>query len=300
MSKEIHVYDRRSKKIFIEKVFGDFAMRCAYGNPTSAWFTSKIIVRNSVSRLTGKFYDSKLSKSMIPKFVLNYKIKLNESQKSVEEFLSFNDFFARTLTHTARPICENTLGVASPGDGRLLVFPKIENDTVAFVKWAPIRLIDLFNGNEELVRKFQGGSCAILRLCPSDYHRFHFPVAGTPNQTTTIKGLLHSVNPYALELKIPVYCMNKRTLCEFKSEHFGSILILEVGAFGVGSIVQTYNAQKHVNKGAEKGFFKFGGSTTILFFEKDHVLFDTDLIQNSEKGIETLVQMGEQVATKVS
>ncbi len=137
--------------------------------------------------------------------------------------------------------------------------------------------------------------CAILRLCPSDYHRFHFPTGGKIGVTKTVPGLLHSVNPYALEQKIPVYCLNKRTLSELDSYDVGKVLMMEVGALFVGTIVQTYRPTMTVAKGEEKGFFKFGGSTCILFFEKGSMKFDADLVENSRQGVETLVKMGEQI-----
>jgi phosphatidylserine decarboxylase len=140
----------------------------------------------------------------------------------------------------------------------------------------------------------------VLRLCPSDYHRFHFPVGGKVGITKTISGLLHSVSPYALEQKIPVYCLNKRTICELESDSFGKVLIMEVGAMFVGSIVQTYRAGSTVKKGDEKGFFKFGGSTTLFFFEKNAMVFDVDLVKNTKDGFETYVKMGEGIGKLAS
>jgi phosphatidylserine decarboxylase len=297
MSSSINVYNRKQGSMFAEKVLGEFAMKCAYGNPASAWFTSNFLVRKNISQAMGLFYDSPFSKPLISSFVKDFDINISESARGISEFHSFNDFFARHLRDEARPVEQNPNSVTSPGDGRLLVFPVINNDTVSFAKWAPIRLLDLFSGNSKLTREFSGGSCAILRLCPTDYHRFHFPASGTPGETQEIKGLLHSVNPCALERKIPVYCLNKRTLCEFQSDTFGKIAILEIGALGVGSIVQTYETGKKLPKGAEKGFFKFGGSTTILFFQPHQIQFDSDLIEKSSHGIETLVRMGEQIAS---
>jgi phosphatidylserine decarboxylase len=121
-------------------------------------------------------------------------------------------------------------------------------------------------------------------------------VSGKVGITKTVPGLLHSVNPYALEQGLPVYCLNKRTMCELKSDQLGSVLMLEVGALFVGSIVQTYRAGTQVQRGDEKGYFKFGGSTCILFFEEGAIEFDKDLVQNSQDGLETFVKMGEQIA----
>ena len=55
-----------------------------------------------------------------------------------------------------------------------------------------------FLGSEEFGRDFAGGSLLISRLCPVDYHRFHFPVEGVPTAPELINGALYSVSPIAL------------------------------------------------------------------------------------------------------
>ena len=107
------------------------------------------------------------------------------------------------------------------------------------------------------------------------------------------------MSPYALEQGLPVYCLNKRTICELKNNDIGSVMMMEIGAMFVGSIVQTYRAGTQVQRGDEKGYFKFGGSTCILFFEKNKIKFDSDLVENSARGLETLVKMGDHLAESV-
>ena len=74
---------------------------------------------------------------------------------------------------------------------------------------------------------------------------------------------------------------------------------MEIGALFVGTIVQTYRPAMQVEKGDEKGYFKFGGSTCIFFFEHGIMQFDEDLINTSKEGFETLVQVGEKIGTLV-
>jgi phosphatidylserine decarboxylase len=50
-----------------------------------------------------------------------------------------------------------------------------------------------------------------------------------------------------------------------------------------------------VKRGSEKGYFRFGGSTLILFAEKDRVRMDEDLLLHSQDGIETRVLFGESI-----
>ena len=73
---------------------------------------------------------------------------------------------------------------------------------------------------------------------------------------------------------------------------------MEVGATCVGTILQTYSPEKRVKKGEEKGYFKFGGSTTILFFKKDTIKIDSDIVEQTKLGFETKVNMGETIGHK--
>ena len=70
--------------------------------------------------------------------------------------------------------------------------------------------------------------------------------------------------------------------------------MVDVGAFGVGTIVHTCSVGSHA-KGDEKGYFKFGGSTVILVLPAGKVVFDGDLVKNSSEGLETRVRFGERI-----
>lgn len=294
--KSIAVMCREKNEQLEETVFGEDFLRLAYGTPMGLKLMSKMFAHECWSRALGVYYDSRLSRQLIKGFVKKLEIDVEECVDSLLDFRSFNDFFARRLKSECRPIAPDTQTLISPGDGRLLVFPRITEETLTYVKWAPVHLMDLFNRDPELVERYRNGSCAVLRLCPADYHRFHFPVSGTVGPTQTVPGLLHSVNPYALEQKVPVYALNKRKLCWVDSEDFGRILIVEVGAFGVGGIIQTHQSNSRVNRGEEKGYFKFGGSTVLLFIENGRLEFDEDLVRHSNKGVETIVKFGEVIA----
>ncbi len=294
-SKSIEVINRKTGETFIEKIFGEDAMKVCYGSPFMSKVTGKLLTNKLLSSIYGAYNDSGASRHKIEEFVNSMDIDVSECEKDISEYDSFNEFFSRRLKPSARPLDPNPNSIISPSDGRLLVFPKIEEDSLSYVKWAPIKLLELFCDNPSLAERYKSGSCAVLRLCPSDYHRFHFPVGGKIGVTKNMPGLLHSVNPYALEHLLPVYCLNKRTLAELDSPQAGKVLLMEVGAMFVGTIVQTYRPTMTVRKGDEKGFFKFGGSTCILFFEKDVMEFDADLVKNSSEMKETFVQMGDRI-----
>jgi phosphatidylserine decarboxylase len=80
-----------------------------------------------------------------------------------------------------------------------------------------------------------------------------------------------------------------------QSRSFGTLAMVEVGALTVGTIVQTYRPGP-VLRGAEKGLFRYGGSTVVLLVEAGRVEIDPDLLAWSAVDrpapIETLVRMG--------
>lgn len=237
--------------------------------------------------------DRPASVSRIQGFVDQLSIDMSESRKAIDEFTSFNDFFYRELLPEARPIEE---GFISPGDGRLLAFEQVSEVHEFFVKGRQFTLPE-FLGDQDLADNYQNASLLILRLAPNDYHRFHFPWAGTPSVIKKIKGSYYSVSPYALARNFTrVFCENKRELCFLQTKEKGEVLLIPIGATMVGGIVETYVPEKEVEKGAEMGYFKFGGSTVVVLVDSDKVQIDPDILENTRNKMETYVKMGEQIA----
>ena len=108
-----------------------------------------------------------------------------------------------------------------------------------------------------------------------------------------IPGVFHTVNPAASD-RFPVYKENTREYCLLRSENFGTLLQMEVGAMLVGQI-ENNPGNKTVARGQEKGHFAFGGSTVILMTQKGRVVPDQDLLESSRREIATRVQLGEKV-----
>ena len=75
----------------------------------------------------------------------------------------------------------------------------------------------------------------------------------------------------------------------------GRVLLLEIGATCVGGICQTYQEGSAVLKGEEKGYFRFGGSSTITIFEPGRVQFDDDLLAHSEQKRELYARVGDRM-----
>ena len=291
----ILVIDRDTGTEFEEVILGEGYIRWAYQDSTSS-LVERLLFRSKLfSKIMGFWYDSPLSRGKIAPAIKALAIDESEFLKPRSSYRTFNDFFIRHLKPEARPYSKDDRDIVSPADGRVLVFPRLDEDTFVPVKGFPFSIHKMLPG---LSDRYVNGALAIIRLCPADYHRYHFPCAGRISDSKDIDGALHSVNPIALGSGPDVFGENKRSYTLIETEAAGTVCFVEVGAFGVGSIVDTVSSDL-VNKMDEKGYFKFGGSTVVLVFEQGKIDFSQDLIDNSALGKETLVKVGQTIA-KVS
>ena len=295
----IKIYNRLTKEYETENVAGERSIRWTYESPLGKSLLELFIKRKLFSKVYGAFCDSKFSKKKINKFINDFNIDMNSCICNISDFNNFNDFFIRKLTSDSRPIDYNNNTLISPGDGRLIAYTNIKMNNLVQVKGITYSLSELLQ-DDKTANEYNGGTCLILRLCPTDYHRFHFIDNGICETSNFINGKYYSVNPTALERIPKLYCQNKREWSIFHSENFDDIIHVEVGATCVGSIIQSYSPNANVKKGDEKGYFKFGGSTTILFFKPDIVEIDEDILTQSDFGFETKVNMGEKIGIKKS
>ncbi len=285
----IRYFNRHTQQQETEQVYGESFLRWTYGNPLGKLSLHALVKRHGFSKWYGNRMSKLGSASRVQPFIEHYGMNPADFLDSPTSFKSFNEFFFRKLKPEARPI--DPAPIVFPADGRHLGFPDISKIDSFFVKGQTFDLPALL-GDPALATKYAKGSLVLSRLCPVDYHRFHFPAAGIPSDTRTIPGPLFSVSPIALAKKLSYLWTNKRTLTQLQTENFGTILLLEIGATCVGSIHQTYTPNQPVEKGAEKGYFAFGGSSTITIFEPGKVTLAKDLLENSSKQIELYARIG--------
>lgn len=247
------------------------------------------------SKCIGWWMNTSFSKKNIRPFAEKYAINLEQFEKQPQEYEHFNDFFYRKFKPGFRPICEGLNTLCFPCDGRHLGFQHIDDTQKFFIKGGVFNLRQLLK-DEALAEHFRNGTCVISRLAPVDYHRFHFPCDGIPQTTHLINGSLYSVSPMVLKGSLKIFGENKRWLTILQSERFGKVALIEVGACCVGSVQQTFISESFVKKGDEKGYFLFGGSTVITFFEPNRVVLAKDLVDCTQKGLELYAHMGDVMA----
>jgi phosphatidylserine decarboxylase len=241
---------------------------------------------------------SPASKERVAPFIEEYGLDPDDFADPPESFASFNEFFIRKLKPEARPFDPDPDHLIFPCDGRHLGFPDVSKINSVFVKGQNFDLPTLL-GSADLAQRFAQGTLVLSRLCPVDYHRYHFPAAGTPGESRLLNGPLFSVSPLALRRNLRYLWENKRVLTALETRSLGTILTLEIGATNVGSINQTFAPGQPVTRGAERGFFAFGGSSTITMFEPGRVTLAHDLLEHSAQQTELFAQMGSFLASPV-
>lgn len=254
----------------------------------------KVLVSPTLSKLGGSFLDSKLSTACISPFLAKSNIIMDEYEE--EDYESYNQFFTRRIKEGRRSYAKEAPLLCAPCDSRVSVYP-IKKDGTFFIKNTVYTMGSLLK-SRSLAKKYIGGTLCIFRLTVSDYHHYCYVDDGEKTKNYRIPGVFHTVAPLAND-RYPIYTENTREFSILKSKNFGNILMMEVGAMLVGKIVN-HHEEKQVKRGMEKGFFEFGGSTVILAFQKDAVILDDDIIQNTKDGFETLVKMGEVIGKSVS
>jgi phosphatidylserine decarboxylase len=295
--KEIHYVERATKEVCREEVYGRWALSLLYGRSIAARIFAFVFLpvfsrMPVVSRFYGYLQTLARSQKKIAPFIEDYRIDVSEFADAPESFRSFNDFFIRKLKLEKRPIDLQDFVAVAPVDGRYLAVQRIQEANPFYVKGQRFDLLS-FLSDPRLAQQFHEGSMVIARLNPTDYHRFHFPVSGTPKPFREIPGPLFSVSPWALARRFSILWENKRVSTVIETEKFGSVGMVEIGATCVGSIHQTYLPNTQMRKGDEKGYFSFGGSCVVLLFEKTRIAFDEDLIVNSARCLETKCLFGQ-------
>jgi phosphatidylserine decarboxylase len=290
----IRYFHRAKRLIETEQVYGEKWLRWTYGSASGRLALWLVARRALLSRYYGWKMGQRASAARILPFIVDYNLDVDEFAKSAFVFKNFNEFFSRALKPGARPVAAGERVAVLPADGRHLAFQDVDAVGGFYAKGQRFDLA-AFLGDAALAAEFAGGAMLISRLCPVDYHRFHFPVDGTPGEPRLINGWLYSVSPVALRRNLAYLWENKRMVTLVDSPGFGRVAMVEIGATMVGSIVQTFVPGRAVAKGEEKGLFAFGGSCVVTLFAKNRIRLDADLLEQSGRQLEVYARMGERL-----
>ena len=213
-------------------------------------------------------------------------------------------------------------------EGRIILPPGVQKESAGKKEnfhFLPLEIKGNFYSIEKILKApcpefLKGGTLLIFRLSLPDYHRYIFPAEGKLLRTKKIKGRLDSVRKEAAHFK--AFSENKREVSLLELTGMGKILHVEVGAMLVGHIhnhmeLKTFSDKGDQNKkknlgekttifdrgnqqtfrftaGEEKGYFSLGGSTIVEMLS-DKIVIDEDLFENTKKGLETKLEIGERI-----
>lgn len=277
------IYNRFNKFIDEDLQYGDKYLNFLY-NSFFGRIILKVIINPVFSNLYGKYNNMSISKSKINKFIKKYKIDMTEYEE--KEYDSFNDFFIRKKKKISYNKEKNIF--IAPADSKLMVY-KIKDNMTIKIKQSTYTIEELISDRIDL-EQYKNGNCLIFRLSMDDYHRYCYIDDGIMEKSKIIKGKLHTVS--SISNKHKVYSQNSRICNYMKTDNFGKIIYIEVGALLVGKIKN--NNKKQYVKGEEKGYFELGGST-IVILTSDKIQIDSDIIEYSNRGFETKVKYGERI-----
>lgn len=295
----IRFYSRDTGRLELEKVYGGKVIRWLYNSPYGKWITP-VLSRSYLSHIYGLFQNSTFSSRKVIPFIREYGIKIDEfvidkNHTDQRPYASFNNFFIRKFKEGRRNFISKDNIMPAFCEARYLGFNYIDNNHSIPVKGKYLTP-EAILANKSWSKIFLNGPILVARLCPVDYHRFHFPDKGKVIDHYHLTGQYHSVNPVALKQKQNIFSTNERQVTILETDNFGKLAYIEVGAMCVGKIIQTSN-MKQFNRGDEKGYFLFGGSTVIVMGEKGKWQPEPDIIKYSLKGIETFVKLGHRIAS---
>lgn len=211
-------------------------------------------------------------------FVRRYKLNMSEAEKPIEEYPSLNALFTRKLKPGLRPIRAE---VVQPCDAVISQCGPLKEDMLLQAKgWT-------YSASELVGEDFKEGYFATYYLCPTDYHRVHFPLSGEVLKVSHVKGKLWPVNEWSVHHVKNLFCLNERVIFKMKTT-MGVVYMVMVGATNVGQITTSLVPELHTNLcstresktydfssepikvrvGEEAGIFQMG-STVILLTESN-------------------------------
>ncbi len=301
---EIKYFNRISGQEEVEKVYGDWFIKLLYTS-VAGQKIGPVFTRKYFSQIYGALQDLPGSHHKVSPFIEKFNIPIDDYEPGTrpstdprKSYKTFNEFFIRRFKLGRRPFINEPNRMPAFAEARYVGYESVQDHKSYPVKGNFLRAKDLI-GNEQVGKIFEGGPLLIARLCPVDYHRYHYPDNGTVLDHFRVPGAYDSVNPMALRFKNQIFIENERHVSILQTENFGRLAYIEVGAICVGKIIQSHRWNKPFLRGEEKGYFLFGGSTVVLLGEKGLWKPSQDILKNTERGIETYLHLGSEVGVKI-
>lgn len=229
---------------------------------------------------------------------------------------SWNSFFLRKFVPGARPFKGNPKFEINIGCETTpwQYADRIKLETKFWVKDVNYSLLDLFGGQRQWAKLFEGGQIYQGFLSATHYHRWHAPLDGILVRSWVQPGTYFAQRPgqgedvgtwEGTESQPYLGHVAARAIFIFKHELCGYVALICIGMVEVSSCViepSTYIVDEgsdpvSITRDTEIGHFEFGGSTHMMIFQKDKVrLVDWAVKAVKHRGDHTPRAMGSIIA----
>jgi phosphatidylserine decarboxylase len=244
--------------------------------------------------LVAAYQNSSWSAREIEPFVSKNHIDMSEFRSS--EYKSFAAFFDREFRPGVRsfPTAPGEMGAFS--EARYFAWQSLKRDQKFPIKGHSLDAERIL-GSAEIAAPYVGGPIILARLSPMDYHHTHYPDDGRTINSSWLGGPLWTINQHALQHQDDILFRNHRQVNILETQHFSRLAFVEIGALSVGRIQQVHPLDRPFGRGDRKAVFKFGGSAVVVFGQAGTWTPSNDVLKNTERGIETLVRLGDVIAS---
>ena len=179
-----------------------------------------------------------------------YRVNMDEVRDPLESFPSLQSFFTRALKEGVRPIDPAPEAFVSPCDGAWGASGTIEQGLALQVKGRAYSVATLL-ADDELAKRFDGGTFATLYLSPRDYHRFHAPLSGDVLEARHVPGALWPVNNAGIAHIDGLFAKNERIVAIVRPDApappDARLAMIAVGATMVGKVRVEFDDQLSTN-----------------------------------------------------
>jgi phosphatidylserine decarboxylase len=231
---------------------------------------------------------------------------------------SWNSFFIRKFVPGARPFqgdpsCDIDIGCeTTPWQYE----NNVALETDFWIKDVNYSLLDLFGGQEQWAKIFEGGQIYQGFLSATHYHRWHAPLEGAIVRSWVQPGTYFAQRPRqgedpgtweGTESQPYLGHVAARAIFIFEHASCGYIALICIGMVEVSTcviepnfIVGEGSEPVSITRGTEIGHFEFGGSTHMMVFQRDRVrLADWAVHAVHKRNDPEPTPMGSVVATAV-
>ena len=244
--------------------------------------------------LLAAYQNSRFSAKNIEPFIRKHRIDMSEFEPG--PYRSYAEFFERCFRPGVRTFPTEPGSMGAFAEARYFGWERLEPWQQFPVKGHSLDAARILG--DEIARSFEGGPVILARLSPMDYHHVHYFDDGRTSEHHRAGGRLWTVNRHALLTKPDILFRNERQVNILETANFGRVGFVEIGALSVGRIVQAHPLDAPFTRSEEKSVFRFGGSAIAVFGETSRWRPAADILQNTAKGIETLLRLGEPIASR--